>query len=241
MFQTPVFIESPQWDPLEFDHYQTSPAISPQLSPSLSEIVPILQRCGKNETCVATLISDEYRISPALNLSVRKKIRADHQLSEENKICPEPNILDENRTSSYMQTIPSLQIHDKNGISPAQKTSERNNNKKTDETNNTSCHRRLSRDERLVLGMNITLNLLEIIHTPMEQFNDLLASQYLTDEQVNICRDIRRRGKNKVSFSWNQFFYKDIYLQFPDCCSKLPQKKSVPNELPGVRGATGKI
>ena len=33
---------------------------------------------------------------------------------------------------------------------------------------------------------------------PMDEFNDLLSKNDLTEEQLNICRDIRRRGKNKV-------------------------------------------
>ena len=30
------------------------------------------------------------------------------------------------------------------------------------------------------------------------QFNDLLSKHELTEEQLTLCRDIRRRGKNKV-------------------------------------------
>ena len=33
---------------------------------------------------------------------------------------------------------------------------------------------------------------------PMDEFNDMLSKEDLTEEQLNICRDIRRRGKNKV-------------------------------------------
>ena len=32
----------------------------------------------------------------------------------------------------------------------------------------------------------------------MDEFNDLLSKNDLSEEQLNICRDIRRRGKNKV-------------------------------------------
>ena len=34
---------------------------------------------------------------------------------------------------------------------------------------------------------------------PMDEFNDLLSKRELTEEQLNLCRDIRRRGKNKVA------------------------------------------
>ena len=34
----------------------------------------------------------------------------------------------------------------------------------------------------------------------MDEFNDLLSKHELTEEQLTLCRDIRRRGKNKVSW-----------------------------------------
>ena len=56
----------------------------------------------------------------------------------------------------------------------------------------------LSRDKRLVMKMKIPLTVEDIINSPMEVFNDLVCTWEATEEQINICRDIRRRGKNKV-------------------------------------------
>ena len=42
----------------------------------------------------------------------------------------------------------------------------------------------------------------DIVTLPMDEFNDLLSKRELTEEQLNLCRDIRRRGKNKVSRRW---------------------------------------
>jgi hypothetical protein len=69
-----------------------------------------------------------------------------------------------------------------------------------EEESESSCSSqgRLSRDERLVKEMRIPLTVREIIEKPMEEFNDLLTRKDITEEQINICRDIRRRGKNKV-------------------------------------------
>ena len=50
------------------------------------------------------------------------------------------------------------------------------------------------------MNMKIPLTIEDIIHTPMEEFNDLVCKQDVTEEQINTCRNIRRRGKNKVSF-----------------------------------------
>ena len=32
----------------------------------------------------------------------------------------------------------------------------------------------------------------------MDEFNDLIGKQGYSEEQLNMCRDIRKRGKNKV-------------------------------------------
>ena len=47
--------------------------------------------------------------------------------------------------------------------------------------------------------MNIPCTVEDIIHKPMEEFNDLLSRYSVSEEIINICRDIRRRGKNKVN------------------------------------------
>ena len=35
----------------------------------------------------------------------------------------------------------------------------------------------------------------------MDEFNDMLSKNELSEDQLNVCRDIRRRGKNKVRTS----------------------------------------
>ena len=37
----------------------------------------------------------------------------------------------------------------------------------------------------------------DIIDLPAEKFNTLLSRHKLTEEQIMICRDVRRRGRNK--------------------------------------------
>ena len=64
----------------------------------------------------------------------------------------------------------------------------------------------LSRDERRALGLSLPISVLDIINLPMDEFNDLLSKHELTEEQLTLCRDIRRRGKNKVCSA--------IYLMF---------------------------
>jgi len=57
----------------------------------------------------------------------------------------------------------------------------------------------LTRDERKAQALGLPIPCAEIINLPMDEFNDLLSKHELTEEQLTLCRDIRRRGKNKVA------------------------------------------
>ena len=59
--------------------------------------------------------------------------------------------------------------------------------------------RRMSRYERLVKEMKMPFTAQDIIEKSLDQFYDLLARIDLSGENINLCRDIRRRGRNKVS------------------------------------------
>ena len=52
-----------------------------------------------------------------------------------------------------------------------------------------------------ISGLSLPISVRDIIDLPMDEFNDLLSKHELTEEQLTLCRDIRRRGKNKVSLS----------------------------------------
>ena len=56
---------------------------------------------------------------------------------------------------------------------------------------------RTNRDKLKALKMGITFSTSEIIHLPFEQFNVLLSRGDLSDAQIQLCRDIRKRGRNK--------------------------------------------
>lgn len=57
----------------------------------------------------------------------------------------------------------------------------------------------LSRDERRAVALKIPFPLDKIINLPVDDFNELLTQYTLTDSQLALVRDIRRRGKNKVA------------------------------------------
>jgi len=54
-----------------------------------------------------------------------------------------------------------------------------------------------TRDERMVKNMKIPFSVDFIINSSTEQFNEFNIN--LSEEQRNLCRDIRRRGKNKIA------------------------------------------
>lgn len=56
-----------------------------------------------------------------------------------------------------------------------------------------------SRDHRRALELKIPFSIEEIIESPVETFNEMLNAHKLTEAQLTLIRDIRRRGKNKVA------------------------------------------
>ncbi|XP_043245722.1 endoplasmic reticulum membrane sensor NFE2L1-like [Amphibalanus amphitrite] len=57
----------------------------------------------------------------------------------------------------------------------------------------------LTRDEKRARSMSIPLSNEDIIHLPMDEFNERLSKHDLTEAQLSLIRDIRRRGKNKLA------------------------------------------
>ncbi|KAG7228306.1 hypothetical protein INR49_009170 [Caranx melampygus] len=63
----------------------------------------------------------------------------------------------------------------------------------------TSTSVTLTRDERRAMALKIPFPMDKIINLPVDDFNELLTQYTLTDSQLALVRDIRRRGKNKVA------------------------------------------
>lgn len=58
---------------------------------------------------------------------------------------------------------------------------------------------RPSKDERKAKELNLPFAVGDIVDLPIDAFNELVSRHTLTEEQMALCRDIRRRGKNKVA------------------------------------------
>ncbi|KAG9349483.1 hypothetical protein JZ751_027928 [Albula glossodonta] len=57
----------------------------------------------------------------------------------------------------------------------------------------------LSRDEQQVTALEIPISVDMIINLPVEEFNKMMSKEQLSEAQLALVRDIRRRGKNKVA------------------------------------------
>lgn len=67
------------------------------------------------------------------------------------------------------------------------------------EQSNLNQRQQQSRDELLLRENQVYISLDQIVNTDADQFNELMRIHALSVEQMNIVKDIRRRGKNKVA------------------------------------------
>lgn len=59
--------------------------------------------------------------------------------------------------------------------------------------------RRVCRDEQRARALGLPLSVHDIITLPVDSFNDAVSSSKLSNAQLTLIRDIRRRGKNKMA------------------------------------------
>lgn len=91
--------------------------------------------------------------------------------------------------------------------------------------------RNLSRDEQRAKALHIPFSVDEIVRMPVDSFNSMLSRYYLTDLQVSLIRDIRRRGKNKVAAQNCRKRKLDIILNLEDdICNLQAKKEALKNE-----------
>ncbi|XP_078385577.1 endoplasmic reticulum membrane sensor NFE2L1b isoform X3 [Cetorhinus maximus] len=67
------------------------------------------------------------------------------------------------------------------------------------ETHSSRMDIHLGRDERRARALKIPFSNDKIINSPVDEFNELLSKYQLTEAQLTLIRDIRRRGKNKLA------------------------------------------
>ncbi|XP_074051611.1 nuclear factor erythroid 2-related factor 3 [Macrotis lagotis] len=84
---------------------------------------------------------------------------------------------------------------------------------------------RLSQDEHHAKTLRLPFSVDEIVSMPVDSFNSVLAKSLLTDTQVSLLRDIRRRGKNKVAAQNCRKRKLDVILSLEEDVCKLRAKR----------------
>ncbi|KAM9288319.1 nuclear factor erythroid 2-related factor 3 [Cariama cristata] len=88
-----------------------------------------------------------------------------------------------------------------------------------------------SSDECRAKALRIPFSVDEIVSMPVDSFNTMLAKNHLTDTQVSLLRDIRRRGKNKVAAQNCRKRKLNAILNLEeDVCNLQTQKESLKKE-----------
>ncbi|XP_055585388.1 segmentation protein cap'n'collar [Uranotaenia lowii] len=88
---------------------------------------------------------------------------------------------------NHTYTLP----HNAGGANPKPQTRDKKIRKAEEE--------HLTRDEKRARALHIPMSCNDIINLPMDEFNERLSKYDLSETQLSLIRDIRRRGKNKVA------------------------------------------
>ncbi|XP_031796417.1 nuclear factor erythroid 2-related factor 3 [Sarcophilus harrisii] len=96
----------------------------------------------------------------------------------------------------------------------------------------------LSQDERHAKTLRLPFSVEEIVSMPVDSFNSVLAKSFLTDTQVSLLRDIRRRGKNKVAAQNCRKRKLDVILSLEEeVCGLQARRESLARERAQCRRA----
>lgn len=73
--------------------------------------------------------------------------------------------------------------------------SNRHSKQRADSISSDTEHNHFNRDEKRARALNIPISTEDIINLPIDEFNERLTKYELTEIQLSLIRDIRRRGK----------------------------------------------
>jgi len=125
------------------------------------------------EFTLGTHFSDSY--NPGFNL---RAFENDHSYGVAPKL--EPTVLEDEPSSSRRRNI-----SESSGYSSM-----------TEDMSSSSAR---CRDEIKARKMKLPFSVHDIINSPVDVFNEMLTRPGLSADQIKLCHDIRRRGKNKVA------------------------------------------
>ncbi|XP_046570343.1 endoplasmic reticulum membrane sensor NFE2L1-like isoform X4 [Haliotis rubra] len=93
---------------------------------------------------------------------------------------------------------------------------------KTDKPKTKGPH---ARDQKRAFELNVPFTVEQIIESPVEEFNEMITKYKLTEPQIQLIRDIRRRGKNKVAAQNCRKRKLDVVVTLEDEMDNLKEMK----------------
>ncbi|KAL5286440.1 NFE2L1 family protein [Megaselia abdita] len=128
----------------------------------------------------------------AAGISATADIKYSSYADFNNRVDPPSSLINHNHTYSLPQG---------SGINPRpqQRDKKPKNKSNSESSSGLDMNEHLSRDEKRARSLNIPISVADIINLPMDEFNERLSKYDLTENQLSLIRDIRRRGKNKVA------------------------------------------
>ncbi|XP_067687509.1 endoplasmic reticulum membrane sensor NFE2L1-like isoform X1 [Haliotis asinina] len=154
---------------------------------------------------------EEYRYSYSCSFSHSDSSQTNYSTSSNDTDVNKP--LGGNNHINHNHTYPL-----KPGASPKEiKTST-----KTDKPKTKGPH---ARDQKRALELNVPFSVEQIIESPVEEFNEMITKYKLTEPQIQLIRDIRRRGKNKVAAQNCRKRKLDVVITLEDEMDTLKEMK----------------
>jgi hypothetical protein len=81
------------------------------------------------------------------------------------------------------------------------------------------------RDKKRLEDLKVPLTLEQIVDAPVEEFNEMLTRHKLSETQLQLIRDIRRRGKNKVAAQNCRKRKMDVIVTLEDEMTQLKESR----------------
>ncbi|XP_022333022.2 uncharacterized protein LOC111130344 isoform X2 [Crassostrea virginica] len=81
------------------------------------------------------------------------------------------------------------------------------------------------RDKKRLEELKVPLSMEQIVDSPVEEFNEILTRHKLSESQLQLIRDIRRRGKNKVAAQNCRKRKMDVIVTLEDEMTQLKESR----------------
>lgn len=81
------------------------------------------------------------------------------------------------------------------------------------------------RDKKRLEDLKVPLSMDQIVESPVEEFNEILTHHKLSESQLQLIRDIRRRGKNKVAAQNCRKRKMDVIVTLEDEMTQLKESR----------------